>query len=144
MGNWRKIIICAVALVALNSCGSDGYDPAESGRLCSLYDSGQNMNDDDYSALISQEQWAFDGIRTKMEALLDLGEPLAFSQEYIRLKGDTAFVSMVAMSERMWRVLVLSRPHFSIDNVSRFETLLDVRKIIDLYNDDIARRLSLD
>lgn len=144
MGGLRKIIIGIAAVAITCSCGSKGYDAAESERLCSMYDNGQEMDNDAYAALIRQEQLAFDGVREKMEKLIGISEPLEFNQEYIRLKNDTAFVSMVSMSERMWRVIVLSRPYFSEDNAEHFSELMDVRKIIDLYNDDIVRRLDMD
>lgn len=139
----RYILAAVVALTAI-SCSRTGYDPDVTSRLCAAYDAGQSMSSDDFSELMIQEQWAFDDRRVVMENLLEKSEPLAFSQEYVAAKADTAFVSMVEMSERVWRILVLSQPRFSDSNHEQFRQLLDSRRVIDLLEDDIARRLRRD
>ena len=128
------------ATLAFCSCSDKGYDAEKTDALCQKILHGQ-ASSSDYSDLIEMENLAFENRQATMENMLEIQEPLKFNQEFQKNKADTAFIEMVDLSESAWRVLVLSQRDFNDDNYQRFEQLRDLRKIVDMLEDDIARRL---
>lgn len=141
-------LILSTALIVITSCsGGDEekatFNKARATELITAYDSnGGSLAPEQYSELITNTRLLFDEIKGQMKALIDITEPLRFTQEYQKLKHNEDFMDKLVMREKVWRVLVLGQKGFSVGNKTEFGNLPDECMIIDYYDDCIRARVT--
>lgn len=142
------LILVASLLPLVTSCssgddGKEAFNKARTQELVKEYDAnGGKLTPEQYSELIKNTRFLYADIKAQMKALLDITEPLKFSQEYQRLKNDNDFIERLTLREQVWRVLVLGQKDFSVDNRKEFGDLPDESTLIDYYDDCIRVRVT--
>lgn len=140
--------LLSTALIVITSCsGGDDekatFNKTRATELITAYDSnGGSLAPEQYSELITNTRLLFDEIKGQMKALIDITEPLRFTQEYQKLKHNEDFMDKLVMREKVWRVLVLGQKGFSDGNRTEFGNLPDECMIIDYYDDCIRARVT--
>lgn len=141
-------LIALVLFISVASCSGSKdneakFDKALTQQLIKEYDAnGGKLSPEQYSELIKNTRILFSGIKEEMKDLMDISEPLKFTQEYQRLKNDNDFIERLTLREQAWRVLVLGQKDFSVDNRKEFGNLPDECTIIDYYDDCIRTRVT--
>lgn len=148
----KKLLSAFTLLVLLiaTSCGKnegetkkETYNKAETEQLIAAYDNNSGtLTHEQYSRLIKNTSLIFAELKETMKDLLGITEPLRFTQEYQKLKADTAFMDKLVLREQAWRVLVLGQKGFSEDNLEEFGNLPQECMLIDYYDDCIRVRLT--
>lgn len=137
----RHLFYCLIclALLPLTSCGGDEYDPETVEVLITRYNAGEKLSYADYTVMIAQQRMALESIREKYSDILGSGDPTEARQQYAALASDTVFSRMVAQSERMRRILILSQKDYSEENRLQFEEVWHLGSAVDQLDDDILR-----
>lgn len=141
-------LIALVLFISVASCSGSKdneakFDKALTQQLIKEYDAnGGKLSPEQYSELIKNTRILFSCIKEEMKDLMDISEPLKFTQEYQRLKNDNDFIERLTLREQAWRVLVLGQKDFSVDNRKEFGNLPDECTIIDYYDDCIRTRVT--
>lgn len=143
-----ELLTLTALIVITSSCSGGGkeketFNKERVTELISVYDSnGGSLTSGQFSELIKNTRLLFTDIKGQMKALIDITEPLRFTQEYQKLKHSEDFMDKLVMREKVWRVLVLGQKGFSDENRAEFSDLPDECMIIDYYDDCIRARVT--